>query len=182
MPNKNNLPMGILLENLYEDPEFWYPYYRLKEAGFEVKVIAPELKEYTSKHGYPAKPDVSVDKIKADELAGLVIPGGYSPDHMRRNKKMVELVEAVYKAGKPVAAICHAGWMLASACILKGKTITSFYSIKDDMINAGAQWVDKPVVVDGNIITSRFPPDLPDFMKAVLKALGGSAKLSPGTA
>jgi len=178
MPRNRKLPVGILLESYYEDPEFWYPFYRLKEAGFEVKVIAPALKEYASKHGFPAKPDVSIDKVKSHELSGLVIPGGYAPDHMRRNKQMVDLVEAVYQEGKPVAAICHAGWMLASACILKRKNVTSFYSIKDDLINAGAKWTDKPVVVDGNIITSRYPADLPEFMKALLKALGAEVKLS----
>jgi len=169
---KAKLPVGIFLEDMYEDPEFWYPYYRLKEAGFEVKVIAPEKKEYLSKHGYPAKADTTIDKVRPADLAGLVIPGGYSPDRMRRNYLMVELVEKIFNQGKPVAAICHEPWMLASACVLEGKTITSFFSVKDDMINAGAKWVDRPVVVSDNIITSRSPADLPEFMPALLKALG----------
>ena len=169
---RKKLPVGILLEDLYEDQEFWYPYFRLKEAGFEVIAIAPELREYKSKHGYPAKAEKEVGKIKASKLSALVIPGGYAPDRMRRNKKMVDLVAEVHKQKKPVAAICHGPWMLASANILKGKTATSFFSLKDDVVNAGAEWVDKPVVNDKGIITSRNPNDLPEFMKALLNALG----------
>ena len=162
----------ILVEQLYNEHEFWYPYYRLKEAGAEVVVVGSgSAGEYTSKSGLPCTVDTSADQVSAADFDGIVIPGGYAPDHMRRHPSMVKLVKELFEAGKVVAAICHAGWMLASADILKGRTITSFFAIKDDLIHAGANWIDQEVVVDGRLITSREPNDLPAFMRAVIEAL-----------
>jgi protease I len=162
----------ILVEKMYEDLELWYPKLRFQEAGHEVAVCGPEAgKEYPSKHGYPATSDVAAKDVRAQDYDALVVPGGFSPDHMRRTPAMVEVVKAFHEAGKPVAAICHGPWMLCSAKVLRGRRATSFLSIRDDMENAGARWEDAPVVVDGNLITSRTPKDLPEFCKAILGAL-----------
>jgi protease I len=164
--------VAILAEELYEDSELWYPYYRLLEAGAQVKIVGSGRAEtFKSKHGFPVTPDISIDAASAGEFDAVVIPGGYSPDHMRRKPAMVEFVRAMDKAGKPVAAICHAGWMLVSAGIVKGRRATSFFSIKDDLVAAGARFVDEAVVVDGNLITSRSPKDLPQFLPAIIDAL-----------
>lgn len=160
---------AVLVEDHYEDQELWYPVRRLTEAGAEVTLVGPEAgATYKSKHGYPATSDKAADDVTADEFDGVVIPGGYAPDRMRRHNSMVRLVRELFDAGKTVAAICHAGWMLCSADVLKGKSATSVSAIKDDMVNAGADWSDQEVVVDGNLITSRTPEDLPAFMKAIL--------------
>jgi protease I len=162
----------IMVEQMFNTLEFWYPYYRLKEAGAEVVVVGSgTAAEYTGKPGTEVKVDANADEISFSEFDGVIIPGGYAPDHMRRHPKMVGIVKDLYEGGKVVAAICHAGWMLASANILEGKKMTSFFAIKDDMVNAGANWVDEEVVVDGNLITSRTPDDLPAFMRAVIEAL-----------
>jgi protease I len=162
----------ILIEEMFNVFEFWYPYYRLKEEGAEVTVVGSGKAEiYTGKPGTQAKADASADQIAAKDFDGIIIPGGYAPDMMRRYPSMVKLVKDIFNADKPVAAICHAGWMLVSAGILSGKKATSFFAIKDDLINAGAKWVDQEVVVDGNLITSRTPDDLPAFMRAVIQLL-----------
>ncbi len=162
----------ILIEEMFNVFEFWYPYYRLKEEGVEVTVVGSGSAEiYTGKPGTQAKADVSADQVSAENFDGIIIPGGYAPDMMRRYPAMVNLVKDFFDADKPVAAICHAGWMLVSAGILQGRKTTSFFAIKDDMTNAGAEWVDQEVVVDGKLITSRVPDDLPAFMKAVINAL-----------
>ncbi len=164
--------VAILIEEMFNTHEFWYPYYRLKEAGAEVVVVGTgSAAVYHGKPGTDATPDVNADQVSAADFDGVVIPGGYAPDLMRRSPQMVQFVKDLFDAGKPVSAICHAGWMLASAGVLRGKTMTSFFAIKDDMVNAGAEWVDQEVVVDGNLITSRRPDDLPAFMKAVIGAL-----------
>jgi protease I len=168
--------VAILAENLYQEMELWVPYYRLKEAGAAVKVIGTgSAKSYTSKHGYPVAVDAAADEVKAKEFDAVVIPGGYAPDLMRRSTAMVGLVREAFQQGKVVAAICHAGWMLCSAGILKGKTATCFHAIKDDMVNAGARYVDEEVVVDGNLITSRKPDDIPAFCREIIKALEKAA-------
>ena len=165
----------ILVETLYNELEFWYPYYRLREEGVEVCVVGPEAGgEYRSKDGIAARADKGMNDIKAAEFAGIIIPGGYAPDHMRRHPAMVKMVRDLHAAGKVVAAICHAGWMLASADIIKGKTVTGFFSIKDDLVHAGAKFVDQEVVTDGNLVTSRKPDDLPAFMKVILQKLAGA--------
>ena len=164
---------ALLSENLYQEMELWVPYYRLKEEGAEVKVIGTGgAKSYTSKYGYPVSVELQAEQVSAVEFDAVVVPGGYAPDMMRRSPAMVKLVREAYQQGKVVAAICHAGWMLCSAEILKGKTVTSYFSIKDDMVHAGARWVDQEVVVDGNLITSRHPDDLPAFCREIVAALG----------
>ncbi len=164
--------VAIMVAEMYNEFEFWYPYYRLIEAGHEPVVVAAKSGVFLGKSGLAATATLSAGEAKADDLAGLVIPGGYAPDHMRRDPAMVDLVRRISAAGKPVAAICHAGWMLASAEVVQGRRVTSFFGIKDDLIHAGAKWEDAEVVVDGNLITSRQPDDLPAFMKALLAALG----------
>jgi protease I len=162
----------IPVEEMFNTHEFWYPYYRLKEAGCEVVVVGSGSKEtYTGKPGTEVKVDVNAGQVSADDYDGIVIPGGYAPDLMRRYPKMVQLVRDFFESGKVVAAICHAGWMLASADILKGKTVTSFFAIKDDLVHAGANWVDQEVVVDGKLITSRKPDDLPAFLRTIIETL-----------
>ena len=162
----------ILVEELYDEFEFWYPYYRLKEAGIQITVVGSGSSDiYKGKAGLPAQPDTAADQVAFADYDGIVIPGGYAPDRMRRSPAMVKLVKDLFDAGKVVAAICHAGWMLASAKILKGRTVTCFFAIKDDLVHAGATYVDREVVIDGNLITSRKPEDLPAFMKAIIAAL-----------
>ncbi len=168
--------IAILAENLYQEMELWVPYYRLKEEGAEVKVVgAGGATSYASKHGYPVNVDAQAEAVSAMELDAVIVPGGYAPDMMRRHEAMVRLVREAAQHGKVVAAICHAGWMLASADVVRGKDVTSFFSIKDDMVNAGARWVDREVVVDGTLITSRKPDDLPAFCREIVRALSKSA-------
>ena len=162
----------IPVEDMFNTFEFWYPYYRLKEAGCQVVVMGSgSAEKYSGKPATEVSVDVDADGVSAADFHGMVIPGGYAPDKMRRYPKMVQLVKDFYEGGKIVGAICHAGWMLASAGILKGKTVTSVIAIKDDLVNAGAHWVDQEVVVDGNLITSRMPDDLPVYMRTIIKAL-----------
>ncbi|MDW8027571.1 MAG: type 1 glutamine amidotransferase domain-containing protein [Armatimonadota bacterium] len=164
--------VAVLVEDLYENLELWYPVLRLREEGAEVVIVGPRAGEtYKSKEGYPAKSDKSADELSAEEIDAVIVPGGYAPDRMRRHQSMVKLVREAFEKGKIVAAICHGGWMLAEADILKGRTVTSFFAIKTDLKNAGANWVDEEVVRDGNIITSRVPSDLPAFMRAIVEAL-----------
>jgi protease I len=161
--------IAILVEKIYEDLELQYPKYRLKEAGHQVDVVGPKAGEiYVGKHGYPQKAELSAADVKAKDYQLIVIPGGTSPDHMRRNEHMVRIAREADKAGLPMAAICHGPWLLCSTKALKGRRCTSYMSIVDDVRNAGGKWVDEACVVDGNIITSRTPDDLPAFMKAIL--------------
>lgn len=163
----------ILVHEIYEDLELWYPKIRLEEAGFKTVIAGPEKeKVYLGKHGYPCKSDISIDQIEANEFAGLVIPGGFSPDKLRRIPKVLDTVQQMNTAKKPIAFICHAGWVPISAKILKNRSVTGVSAIKDDLENAGAYFSDKSVVVDENLISSRTPADLPDFCKALLKTLG----------
>lgn len=162
----------IFVHEVYEDLELWYPKIRMEEAGFKTVVAGPEAsKTYNGKHGYPCKADVSFETIHAKNYDGLIIPGGFAPDKLRRYPKVLELVRELNDAKKPIAFICHAGWVPISAKILKGKQVTCTLAIKDDIENAGAHYLDKAVVVDGNLISSRTPADLPDFCKALLKQL-----------
>jgi protease I len=163
--------VAILAENLYQEMELWVPYYRLKEEGAEVKIVGTGAKSYTSKTGYPVSADLSADEAKPGDFDAIIIPGGYAPDLMRRSAAMVRLVKGAFEQGKVVAAICHAAWVLCSAGVLKGKTATCFHSIKDDVVNAGARYVDQEVVVDGQLITSREPKDIPAFCREIVKAL-----------
>lgn len=164
--------IAILIEDLFNERELIYPYYRLLEEGYEVHLVGPKKDTvYTSKSGLTEKSTHASNEIRAEDYDGVVIPGGFSPDFMRRTKATVDFVREMDKLNKPVAAICHGGWMLASACNLKGKKVTSFFSIKDDMVHAGAEYVDEEVVVSGNIITSRNPNDLPVFLKTIIEKL-----------
>ncbi|MCC5809734.1 MAG: type 1 glutamine amidotransferase [Ectothiorhodospiraceae bacterium] len=163
--------VAILVADLFEDLEFYYPYYRLKEAGAEVTVLGTGASDYAGKKGLSASQDAAVKDRGPEEFDAVVIPGGYAPDHMRRHRPMIDFVRGMHEAGKPVAFICHAGWVPASADIVRGGRVTSFKSIRDDMVNAGAEWVDQEVVRDGNLISSRVPPDLPAFCRTLIQAL-----------
>lgn len=163
----------ILVEDEYEDLEFWVPLMCLRQNGIDARVVGPEKgRTYHSKHGYPAVADAAPGQIKPVEIGLLVIPGGYAPDRMRCCKAMVDLVHNVHASGGTVAFICHGGWMACSAGILKGRRATSFVAIRDDMENAGAKWVDEAVVVDGNLVSSRTPDDLPLFCRTILEKVG----------
>jgi protease I len=167
---------------LYEDLELWYPKIRLEEEGARTVVAGTGEKTYQGKRGYPLTVDTDVERIQASEFDGLVIPGGYAPDIMRRSPKLLQLTREIYQAGKPVAFICHAGWVPISAGIVRGKRGTSVGAIKDDLVNAGMLWEDSPVVVDGNLISSRTPADLPQFCKAIIAALSEVKKESSSRA
>jgi protease I len=163
--------IAVLVEQLYEDLELWYPVLRFREAGATVQIVGPKKETYSSKHGYAAKADLAAETARAKDFDAVIIPGGYAPDHMRRHPAMVDLVREASKADKVVAAICHGGWMLCSAGVLKGKKATCYFSIKDDLVNAGADYVDEEVVRDGKLITSRFPDDLPAFCRTIIEAV-----------
>jgi protease I len=164
--------IAILAEDQYEDLELWYPLLRMKEAGATVVVVGmPDLRTYESKHGYPVNTSAVADQVSADDFDGIIIPGGYAPDKMRRHQAMLDLVRDLDEQGKPVAMICHAGWVGISAGIVNGKRLTSTTAIRDDLINAGAEWVDEEVVQDGNLISSRGPKDLPAFCQKIIAAL-----------
>ena len=166
--------VAVLVENLYQEMEVWYPYYRLQEAGAVVEFVGPRAGvTYTSKLGYPCTSDLAAHAIDASRFDAVVVPGGYAPDLLRRDQGVLDLVHEMNEAGKIIAAICHAGWVLVSAKVLEGRTATCFAAIKDDIINAGAKYVDEDVVVDGNLITSRTPHDLPAFCRELVALLAG---------
>ena len=163
---------AVLVEDHYQVLEVWYPYLRLREEGIETVFVGPgRAKEYKSKEGYPAIEEMQVKDAKVSQFDAVIVPGGFAPDMLRRDDRINKFVKAMFDEGKLVAAICHAGWVLVSAGVLKGKTATCFFAIKDDVVNAGAKFVDKEVVVDGNLITSRNPYDLPAFCKEIIKFL-----------
>ncbi|MHC4507816.1 MAG: type 1 glutamine amidotransferase domain-containing protein [Planctomycetota bacterium] len=164
--------IAIMVDQLYQVLEVWYPYYRFLEAGLDVNLIAAEApKEYHSKEGYPCVSEISAAEANAGDYDGLLVPGGFAPDFMRRSADVIKFANDMVDAGKVIAAICHGGWLLCSTGAYKGKKATCFMAIKDDIINAGAEYVDAECVVDGNLITSRKPDDLPAFCKAVMDAL-----------
>ena len=163
--------VAVLIEDHYQVLEVWYPYLRLREEGIKTVFVGTGKKEYKSKEGYPAEEDLAISKAKPDDFDAVVIPGGYAPDILRRYPEVNNFVKEMFEKGKLVAAICHAGWVLASAGILKGKKVTGFFAIKDDLVNAGAEYLDREVVADGNLITSRNPYDLPAFCARIIKKL-----------
>jgi len=163
--------VAVLIEDHYQVLEVWYPYLRLREEGIQTVLVGTGRGEYKSKEGYPAKEELPVKKALVSDFDAVVIPGGYAPDILRRYEEINNFVKEMYQQGKVVAAICHAGWVLVSAGILKGRKATCFEAIKDDLINAGAHYTDKEVVVDGNLITSRNPYDLPAFCRELIKKL-----------
>ena len=168
----NNDKFLILLDDDYEDLEFWYPKLRLIEAGSEVTVAGPPGKRhFRGKHGYPAISDAEIPAMKAANFQGLIIPGGWAPDKLRRDSHVLELVRDFNAAGKLIAAICHGGWIPISAGVYKGVRVTGSPGIKDDLINAGAIWEDAPVVVDRHFVSSRRPDDLPDFCIGIFQAM-----------
>lgn len=162
--------IALMIEDEYQILEAWYPYLRLTEAGAVVTVVGNgEKKTFTSKEHYPMDADASPGEVTADFFDAVVVPGGFAPDNMRLHKPMVQLVREIAEQGKLAAAICHGGWILASADAVRGKKVTGYAPIEDDLVNAGGIWVsDQPAVVDGNVITARTPPDLPDFCKAIV--------------
>lgn len=172
MHHHENVKVAILLAQMYEDLEFWYPYYRLKEAGASIVVVGSKPGEsYPSKHGYPAKADISADETSAEEFDALIIPGGFGPDFMRRDQAMMDFVLRCTQRDMKIAAICHGLWMLCHTDFLRGKSVTSYFSIRTDIVNAGGNWVDQQCVVDGNLISSRNPDDLPAFCSEICRAL-----------
>jgi len=160
----------------YEDLELWYPKIRLEEEGAKTVVAGLGEKTYLGKRGYPITVDSVVDDLYPEVYDGLVIPGGYAPDHMRRSEKLLGVTRVIAEAGKPVAFICHAAWVPISAGLLKGRRATCVRAIRDDVVNAGATYLDEPVVVDGNLISSRTPADLPAFCRAIITALAAAPK------
>ena len=164
----------IFAANNYEELELWYPKIRLEEEGATTTVAGVGEKVYLGKRGsYPVTVDAHVDELGAADFHGLVIPGGYAPDQLRRFAKVLSLTRDIFQAGKAVAFICHAGWVPISAGIVRGRRGTSVGAIRDDLVNAGLLWEDSPVVVDGNLVSSRTPADLPAFMKALIAVLEG---------
>jgi protease I len=161
--------IAAIVDDIYEDLELWYPRLRLEEEGWKVVVAGPSAsKVYTGKHGYPCRTDAAFSDLKASDFDGLLVPGGFAPDKMRRDSHVLALTREMSSSGKLVAFICHAGWVLISAGILKGKRATSTVGIRDDMVNAGALWTDAALVVDGNLVSSRTPADLPVFAKGMV--------------
>ncbi|WP_334072061.1 MULTISPECIES: type 1 glutamine amidotransferase domain-containing protein [Paenibacillus] len=166
-----------LVDEEFEDLELWYPIYRVREEGAEVHLAGLEKgKKYIGKYGVPAVTDMSFEEVRSSDYDGILVPGGWAPDKLRRYGKVLEVIRELNEAKKPIGQICHAGWVLISAGILKGVTVTSTPGIRDDMENAGAVWKDEPVVVDGHIVSARRPPDLTEYGKAFVDALADSAQ------
>ena len=164
--------VAVLVEQQYQEMEVWYPVYRLREAGCVVRLVGPKANTtYASKLGYPVTSDTAAADVTAADFDALVIPGGFAPDYLRRSEAVLKLVRDLTAAGKPTAAICHGPWVLCSTTAMKGRKVTCYHSIKDDVTNAGGEYVDAEVVVDGPIVTSRTPEDLPAFLKALLAQL-----------
>lgn len=164
------------VDDVYEDLELWYPRLRLEEEGWNVVVAGPKAGSiYKGKHGYPCKADIDIGDVEQPlDYDGLLVPGGFAPDRLRRDANVLNIVRVLHEARRPIAFICHAGWILISANVLRGRRATSTVGIRDDMVNAGATWVDEALVVDGHLISSRTPADLPVFAAALVRALKGS--------
>ena len=164
--------VAILVDEMYQVLEVWYPYYRFLEAGFLVNLVAAEAKkEYHSKEGYPCVSEIAAAQVDAGDYDCMLVPGGFAPDFMRRSADVIKFANDMVDAGRVIAAICHGGWLLCSTKIYRSRKATCFMAIKDDIINAGAEYIDDECVVDGNLITSRKPDDLPAFCMAVMRAL-----------
>jgi len=163
--------VAILVENDYQDMEVWVPLYRLREEGYVTLVVGPRAASYTSKHGYPIQAEAAASEVRAADLAGVVIPGGWAPDRLRQDAGVLALVKGVNERERLVACICHGGWVLASAGVARGRRLTCYAAIRDDMAHAGATVVDEEVVRDRNLITSRKPDDLPAFCREMIKML-----------
>lgn len=171
-PRWKSIRVLMFVDHIYEDLELWYPRLRLEEAGARVDVAGPEKGQiYAGKHGYPARSDCDFSEINVSDYRALVIPGGFMPDKLRRDEQVLKITRLFQEEGRLIAFICHAGWIPISARIVRGRRVTSTPGIRDDLENAGATWVDEPVVVDGNFITARRPPDLPDFGREIVRYL-----------
>jgi protease I len=168
---QKNKSVLAFLDDVYEDLELWYPKLRLEEAGYALRCAAPEIRTYAGKHGYPAASDLLLTEARSEDFCGLLVPGGFMPDKLRRDAKVLSLTREFFAQGKLVAFICHGGWIPISAKILKGKRVTGSLGIKDDLENAGGLWVNESVVVDGNLISSRTPRDCAPFGAAMVKFL-----------
>jgi protease I len=167
-----NRQILMFVEDIYEDLELWYPKLRLIEAGAKVTVAGPKAGQvYAGKHSYPCKSDAALADMRSADFAGLVVPGGFMPDKLRRDPKVLQLTREFAEAGKLVAAICHGGWIPISAGVYRGVRVTGSLGIKDDLVNAGAVWEDAAVVVDRHFVCSRKPDDLPDFCRGILQVL-----------
>lgn len=171
MPSEERSRILVLVEQHYEDLELWYPRIRLEEEGMNVVVAGPEKITYHGKHGYPCLPDITIDEISTEDYDGLLIPGGWAPDRLRRLPRVLDIVREFERDGKTIGIICHAGWVPISAGILKNRKVTGVSAIRDDLVNAGATYVDMSVVIDGNLVSSRTPADLPDFCRGVIANL-----------
>ena len=164
--------IAIMLDQEYQELEVWYPYYRLREEGADVTLVAPRAQEtYPSKLGYPCVSDAAAGAVSGGDFHAVIVPGGWCPDFMRRDEAMIRFIRQCVEAGIVLAAICHGGWMLCCTGALRGRRATSFVAIKHDMINAGCEWLDEECVVDGNLITARKPDDLPAFCRAIIDKL-----------
>src|SRR4051794_30013839 len=170
-----NRTVLTFVDDVYEDLELWYPKLRLEEAGYSVRLAAKEIKGYSGKHGYPASADMLLSDARSADFCGLLIPGGFMPDKLRRDAKVLSLTREFFEQGKLVAFICHGGWIPISAKILRGKRVTGSRGIKDDLENAGGIWVDEPVGADGNLVSSPTPPDPAPFAKAMVAFLQAHA-------
>jgi len=170
-----NKKVIALVEHEFEDLELWYPVLRLQEEGADVHFVGDEAnKKYIGKFGVPAESAYAFTDIRAEDYDAILVPGGWAPDKLRRYPEVLDFIKVMDKAKKPIGQICHAGWVLISADVLQGKEVTSTPGIKDDMTNAGATWSDEAVVVDGHLISSRRPPDLPPYVKAFADKLAES--------
>lgn len=167
----NGKKIAYLVEDSFEDLEFWVPLMRLQEEGALVTVISGQAAEFRGKHGLPARADKAAHEVSAQDYDAVVIPGGWAPDKLRRYQAVKDLVRETYEAGKIVAAICHAGLVLISAGIVRGHKATGSEGIKDDLINAGAEWLDEPAFRDGNLVWGRVVADIPDFCRELVGAL-----------
>jgi protease I len=168
----NGKTLAVLVDDMYQEMEVWYPYFRLIEAGAKVVVVGAKARHtYTSKLGYPVESERSYEEASVAEFDGVIVPGGYAPDRIRRYPKALELVKDLDRAGKLIASICHGPWVLCSAGVLRNRRATCFFAIKDDVINAGAKYEDAEVVVDDHLVTSRKPEDLPAFCRATIEVL-----------
>ena len=170
-PRLTGRTLVVLAEDLYEELELWYPVLRFREEGARVVIAGPEVKEYSGKHGYPVTVETSVHDLEFEECDGIIIPGGYAPDRLRRHPEVLALVRDLSIERKVVAAICHAAWVLISAGIVRERNMTCHYAVKDDVVNAGGRYLDAEVVKDGTLITSRQPSDLGAFCREIMAAL-----------
>lgn len=167
-----NKKVLALVDNDFEDLELWYPVLRLREEGAQVDLAGAKAQQnYRGKYGLPATSDYAFKDIDANDYDALLVPGGWAPDKLRRFAAVIQIVQTMNEQNKVIGQICHAGWVLISADILQGKTVTSTPGIKDDMKNAGATWVDRPVVTDGKLVSSRRPPDLPAYLPELIAAI-----------